>query len=127
MKRLLTGLALIALVAGCAVDTSPDASPDAVAAAAFRAPGPKKLTVITMINNRTGKGGHTALLVNGSQQVIFEKFSRLSDHRAAGGAGLGLAISREVMQRLGGAIAYLPGQGGAAFRVTLPDRRAEAA
>lgn len=55
-----------------------------------------------------------------SQSVIFEKFSRLSDHRQAGGAGLGLAISREIMTRLGGALAYLPGQGGAAFRVTLP-------
>ena len=56
-----------------------------------------------------------------SQSMIFEKFSRADDHQAAGGAGLGLAICREVMLRLGGSIAYLPGQGGAAFRVTLPD------
>ncbi|AZQ67428.1 sodium:solute symporter [Silicimonas algicola] len=62
-----------------------------------------------------------------AQAVIFEKFARVSDHRAAGGAGLGLAICREVMHRLGGGIAYLPGQGGAAFRVTLPRRQAEAA
>lgn len=55
-----------------------------------------------------------------SQAVIFEKFSRLSDHQRAGGAGLGLAICREIMDKLGGAVAYLPGQGGAAFRVTLP-------
>ncbi|MEM6825175.1 MAG: ATP-binding protein [Pseudomonadota bacterium] len=54
------------------------------------------------------------------QGLIFEKFARLSDTRAAGGAGLGLAICREIMARLGGAIDYLPGQGGAAFRVTLP-------
>ncbi len=55
-----------------------------------------------------------------SQSVIFEKFSRLSDQQKAGGAGLGLAICREIMDKLGGSIAYLPGQGGAAFRVTLP-------
>lgn len=55
-----------------------------------------------------------------SQAIIFEKFARLSDRNAAGGAGLGLAICREIMTKLGGAIAYLPGQGGAAFRVTLP-------
>jgi signal transduction histidine kinase len=61
------------------------------------------------------------------QSVLFEKFSRGTDHRAAGGAGLGLAICREVMHRLGGSIAYLPGQGGAAFRVTLPKTVAEAA
>ncbi len=62
-----------------------------------------------------------------SQAMIFEKFSRLGDARAAGGAGLGLAICREIMANLGGTIAYLPGQGGAAFRVTLPVARAEAA
>jgi len=62
-----------------------------------------------------------------SQDIIFEKFARLSDPRSAGGAGLGLAICREIMTRLGGSIVYLPGQGGAAFRVTLPLGRAEAA
>ncbi|MBK5933033.1 Na+/proline symporter [Rhodovulum imhoffii] len=55
-----------------------------------------------------------------SQALIFEKFSRLTDPRSAGGAGLGLAICREVMSKLGGSIIYLPGQRGAAFRVTLP-------
>ncbi|WP_413720089.1 ATP-binding protein [Silicimonas sp. MF1-12-2] len=76
--------------------------------------------VVDFIDN--GKG-----IPRDAQQLIFEKFARGTDHRAAGGAGLGLAISREVMNRLGGAITYLPGQGGAAFRVTLPHRRAEAA
>jgi signal transduction histidine kinase len=61
------------------------------------------------------------------QGLIFEKFFRLSDSRAAGGAGLGLAICREVMDKLGGSIAYLPGQGGAAFRVVLPLAQAVAA
>ncbi|MGR3503575.1 ATP-binding protein [Pseudaestuariivita sp.] len=61
------------------------------------------------------------------QDVIFEKFSRVSDERA-GGAGLGLAICRQIMTRLGGEIDYLPGRGGAAFRVSLPrEVRAEAA
>jgi signal transduction histidine kinase len=57
-----------------------------------------------------------------SQGIIFEKFARLTDQTRAGGAGLGLAICREVMANLGGTIGYLPGQGGAAFRVTLPLR-----
>ncbi len=55
-----------------------------------------------------------------SQRLIFEKFARLTDTARAGGAGLGLAICREIMANLGGNIAYLPGQGGAAFRVSLP-------
>ena len=57
-----------------------------------------------------------------SQSLIFEKFARLTDASRAGGAGLGLAICREVMATLGGTVAYLPGQGGAAFRVTVPLR-----
>ncbi len=55
-----------------------------------------------------------------NQTMIFEKFFRLSDQKAAGGAGLGLAICREIINKLGGKLAYLPGQGGAAFRVSLP-------
>ena len=55
-----------------------------------------------------------------SQGIVFEKFARLGDHARAGGAGLGLAICREIMEKLGGSISYLPGQEGAAFRLTLP-------
>lgn len=54
--------------------------------------------------------------------LIFEKFARLDDPARAGGAGLGLAICREIMQFLGGTITYLPGQGGACFRIGLPRR-----
>jgi signal transduction histidine kinase len=62
-----------------------------------------------------------------SQSMIFEKFSRLEDEGKAGGAGLGLAICRQIMGALGGDVTYLPGQGGAAFRVTLPQSQALAA
>jgi signal transduction histidine kinase len=40
-----------------------------------------------------------------NQQLIFEKFSRVADGSTAGGAGLGLALCREMMRRLGGAVA----------------------
>jgi hypothetical protein len=55
-----------------------------------------------------------------NQELIFEKFSRLADESKAGGAGLGLAICREIMHRLQGDITYLRGTSGTAFRVTLP-------
>ncbi|KGJ03518.1 hypothetical protein SAMN04487972_11831 [Paracoccus halophilus] len=57
-----------------------------------------------------------------SRALIFEKFARLNDPARAGGAGLGLAICKEIMEFLGGRIAYLPGRGGACFRITLPAR-----
>ena len=75
-----------------------------------------------------GQGPQIDIIDNGSgidasrQGLIFEKFSRLNDPARAGGAGLGLAICREIMQALGGNIDYLPGQGGAAFRISLPAR-----
>ncbi len=68
---------------------------------------------------------HVDFLDNGSgiaaeaQDVIFEKFARVSDQKA-GGAGLGLAICRQIMQRLGGEILYLAETPGCAFRVSLP-------
>jgi signal transduction histidine kinase len=75
---------------------------------------------IDMIDN--GRG-----IPKESQAIIFEKFARLTDSNRAGGAGLGLAICREIMTNLGGSVAYLPGQGGAAFRLTVPLRLQEAA
>jgi hypothetical protein len=65
-------LAAAGFLAACTNDTGIDSPPDAVAAAAFREGGPKTLTVFTMVNNRTGSGGHTALMVKGSQTVIFD-------------------------------------------------------
>ncbi|MHA6263816.1 ATP-binding protein [Arenibacterium sp. CAU 1754] len=61
-----------------------------------------------------------------AQSMVFEKFARVSAEKA-GGAGLGLAICREIIQRLGGNVSYLRGQGGGAFRVTLPMAREMAA
>ncbi|WP_298970955.1 ATP-binding protein [uncultured Roseobacter sp.] len=61
-----------------------------------------------------------------SREVMFEKFSRIGAEDAAG-AGLGLAICREIMTRLGGNVNYLDGTGGTAFRVTVPGRQALAA
>jgi signal transduction histidine kinase len=75
---------------------------------------------VDVIDNGTG-------IPADKQALIFEKFTRLSDQNRAGGAGLGLAICREVMTNLGGTVAYLPGQGGAAFRVTVPLRISQAA
>ncbi|MEL6571978.1 MAG: sensor histidine kinase [Pseudomonadota bacterium] len=55
-----------------------------------------------------------------ARTMIFEKFARIADEGKAGGAGLGLAICRQIMARLDGEITYLTGQQGAAFRVTMP-------
>lgn len=71
--------------------------------------------VIDFIDNGSG-------IEKAAQGLIFEKFARLTDESRAGGAGLGLAICREIMTNLHGTVSYLPGQKGAAFRVILPLR-----
>ncbi|MEP2533828.1 ATP-binding protein [Shimia sp.] len=75
--------------------------------------------IVDFVDNGSG-------ISKSDQAVIFEKFARVGEQRASG-AGLGLAICREIMARLGGEIDYLPGQGGAAFRVVLPTEQAMAA
>lgn len=60
-----------------------------------------------------------------AQSVIFEKFARV-DSALGGGAGLGLAICREIMTRLGGSIALDPDLPGTAFTVRLPRAAAPA-
>ena len=72
-------------------------------------------TEIDIADNGSGIGPE-------SRALIFEKFARLNDPTRAGGAGLGLAICKEIIEFLGGDITYLPGRGGACFRVRLPRR-----
>ncbi len=62
-----------------------------------------------------------------NRALIFEKFSRVADGSKAGGAGLGLAICREIMQRLGGDVSYVAHKAGASFRVQLPNAVARVA
>lgn len=82
--RLITIAALCAALAGCASPpTAPYASDERVQSVAFRAPGPATLTVMTMINNRTGSGGHSALMINGSQRVIFDPAGSFVNDRVA--------------------------------------------
>jgi signal transduction histidine kinase len=54
--------------------------------------------------------------------LIFEKFARGAQGAAAApGAGLGLAISRQIISRMSGKLELVPSKGaGACFRVTLP-------
>jgi signal transduction histidine kinase len=59
---------------------------------------------------------------NDQRQRIFERFTRLDEARArdAGGAGLGLAIAKEIVDAHHGDIAVSDAQPGARFSVALP-------
>ena len=65
--------AVAALCALCACTAEPKwADESTVTQARYAHDGPSSLTLITAINNRSGSGGHTALLVNGSERVLWD-------------------------------------------------------
>ena len=70
--RILMLLFSVVILTGCAAPKSTDASLEAVRASVYVPEGPPKLTLITVINNTSGSGAHTALMVSGTQQVIFD-------------------------------------------------------
>lgn len=72
MRNLLCLGAVMLALAGCAAPQQPNADAARLAEVAYRHPGPAKLTLYTMINNRTGRGGHTSLMINASERVIFD-------------------------------------------------------
>lgn len=59
----------------------------------------------------------------GKEKEIFEPFYRVdtSRSRKIGGAGLGLAITKDIISRHGGGVSYTPNEsGGSIFEITLP-------
>ena len=71
MRSVFLSLVAILFLVGCAGQSvwAPD---EVVSQATYRHDGPPRLTLFTMINNRTGNGGHTSLMINGSQRIIFD-------------------------------------------------------
>ncbi|GIT87881.1 lipoprotein [Roseobacter sp. OBYS 0001] len=70
--RLTCVAVLLLTLAGCAGGSFNDATVEEAQAVAYVPRDAPKLTVFTVVNNRTGNGGHSALMVSGSQQVIFD-------------------------------------------------------
>jgi hypothetical protein len=72
MRVIAALIALLTLV-GCATTAEPVWAPDAeVQRAVYVYDGPSSVTLYTVINNRTGESGHTAVMVNGYQRVMWD-------------------------------------------------------
>ncbi len=71
MLRLVLCFSALLGLSACATQ-SVYAPSEAVAAARFVAEPPTSITLFTVISNRTGAGAHSGLLINASQQVMFD-------------------------------------------------------
>lgn len=69
--RIATALAVVGALGGCVAEEvwAPDT---VVSAANYRPTGPSTLTLMTMVSNRDGRGGHSALMIDGQQRVLFD-------------------------------------------------------
>lgn len=79
MRTLLAVAALVCLAA-CVDSGGPIPSDERLKAIAYRAPDKPEITVFTMINNTSGGGAHTSMLISGSQRVIFDPAGSFRHH-----------------------------------------------
>ena len=80
MRRVLAALGAALLLGGCAGE-SVSSPMEEVTRAAYSHDGPPRVTLFTMINNRSGAGAHSALMINGAQRVIFDPAGSFNDAR----------------------------------------------
>lgn len=62
--------------AGCSITAPVYDSPDTIAAVRHTTDDPPSLTLYTSVNEKSGFGEHTALMINGSQRVIYDPAGR---------------------------------------------------
>ncbi|NPD17252.1 hypothetical protein HOY34_18845 [Xinfangfangia sp. D13-10-4-6] len=77
---MLAALAVSLLLSACA--ESIWASDEEIARATYVAGPPPAITLFTTINDRNGSGAHSALLINGSQRVLFDPAGTFSHPRS---------------------------------------------
>ncbi|MEX1660292.1 hypothetical protein AB4874_01330 [Thioclava sp. 15-R06ZXC-3] len=71
MRLLLVCLMLTLFLAGCGADNIYASDAD-VARYRYVSDEPPSLTLFTVISTRTGAGGHSALMINGRERIIFD-------------------------------------------------------
>jgi hypothetical protein len=72
MLRLFFALSMVFTLMGCGAADNVWAPDAAVSHAKYRQPGPTTISLFTVISNTSGAGAHSALLINGSERVIFD-------------------------------------------------------
>lgn len=66
----LVALASALLLAGCEIYEP--ASPEEISRASYVSTEPPSVTLVSMVSTRTGRSAHSALLINGSERVLYD-------------------------------------------------------
>ena len=70
MRRLILVLAASLALAGC--EAYRPASPDEIERARYVSDAPPSVTLLSMVKTSSGRSAHVGLLINGSQQVLYD-------------------------------------------------------
>jgi hypothetical protein len=70
MRSIPLALAIVLALSGCEFYTP--ASPEEIARARYVSSEPPTITLMSMVNARSGKSAHAGMLINGSEQVLFD-------------------------------------------------------
>lgn len=71
MRRIVLSILILFGLAACAAE-SKWASTEEVTRARYVHNGPPMITLFTVVGRNNGQGGHAALMINGSQRVLFD-------------------------------------------------------
>ncbi len=74
-------------------------SPEEVQRRAYVYDGPPSLTLITMVSNSTGAGGHSSLMINASQRTMYDPAGRYNNSTVPEQGDLLYGITPEILKR----------------------------
>lgn len=70
MLRAILSLLALVTVAGCEIYAP--ATPEEISRAVYVSDEPTSVSLVSMVNARTGRSAHSALMINGSQRVLYD-------------------------------------------------------
>ncbi|MEO0343842.1 MAG: hypothetical protein AAF198_10430 [Pseudomonadota bacterium] len=98
MRTLVLSLIAAFVLSGCFYGTkNVSDSAETVQAAAYQHDGPPTITLYTSINNTSGAGAHSALLVNGPERILYDPAGRFRHPDAPEQADVHFGITDRVL------------------------------
>lgn len=96
--RVLGAMFILAILSACGTKPVYDSAAE-VAKASYTHDGPTSLTLITMINNKSGSGGHSSLMINSDQRTMYDPAGRYFNSTIAEQNDLLYGITPDNLQR----------------------------